>query len=359
MKIVVSKSRSLLYLLFSLFFIILIIMSSLIKQWYLDGTIYWIASDAPVYYEALEIFTIEEFFNNWHWFVNLFLIFNVLIIGDLTLYLIVVMILCLFIVKYSLKFIEPKYRLFYLLLLFIFPYANITFFSINKEVFMFYSILLFCCYYLNKSTYILIFALLLAFCARSYLMISLVLMLFVFPVKYKPRWSLLLFTIVSLSILPFIISQLSGFSIHLIDGEIGRAAILFSSLIREGLYIIVYPFKYLILMLSKTYQGFNVGFDFSNRPQDLHEFFVSFLSLLVFSYSLYIYLFKRKSTDTRFFYLGLFSPILLQFSDIFHWRYSAFVYIFFVFYIMSYKNGLKYFLKIRKNDINNIKNKTL
>lgn len=208
---------------------------------------------------------------------------------------------------------------------------------------MFYSILLFCCYYLNKSTYILIFALLLAFCARSYLMISLVLMLFVFPVKYKPRWSLLLFTIVSLSILPFIISQLSGFSIHLIDGEIGRAAILFSSLIREGLYIIVYPFKYLILMLSKTYQGFNVGFDFSNRPQDLHEFFVSFLSLLVFSYSLYIYLFKRKSTDTRFFYLGLFSPILLQFSDIFHWRYSAFVYVFFIFYILSYKNGLKYF----------------
>ena len=69
--------------------------------------------------------------------------------------------------------------------------------------------------------------------------------------------------------------------------------------------------------------------------------------------------FKRKSTDTRFFYLGLFSPILLQFSDIFHWRYSAFVYVFFVFYIISYKNGLKYFLKIRKNDMNNIKNKTL
>ncbi len=248
MKIVVSKSRSLLYLLFSLFFIILIIISSLIKQWYLDGTIYWIASDAPVYYEALEIFTIEEFFNNWHWFVNLFLVFNVLIIGDLTLYLIVVMILCLFIVKYSLKFIEPKYRLFYLLLLFIFPYANIT----------------------------------------------------------------------------------------------------FSSLIRDGLYIVIYPFKYIILMLSKTYQGFNIGFNFSNRPQDLHEFFVSFLSLLVFSYSLYIYLFKRKSTDTRFFYLGLFCPILLQFSDIFHWRYSAFVYVFFIFYIISYKNGLNYFINIKR-----------
>lgn len=343
MKIVVSKSRSLLYLLFSLFFIILIIMSGLIKQWHLDGNIYWIASDAPVYYEALEIFTIEEFYNNWHWFVNLFLVFNVLIIGDLTLYLIVVMILCLFIVNYSLKFIEPKYRLFYLLLLFIFPYANITFFSINKEIFMVYSVVLFCIYYLNKSIVILILALLLACFARSYLMVSLVLMLFIFPVKYKPRWILLLFTMVILSILPFILSELSGFSTNLVDGEIGRAAILFSSLIRDGLYIVIYPFKYLILMLSKTYQGFNVGFNFSNRPQDLHEFFVSFLSFVVFSYSLYIYLFKRKIADNRFFYLGLFSPMLLQFSDIFHWRYCSFVYVFFIFYIISYKNGLKYF----------------
>lgn len=343
MKIVVSKSRSLLNLLFSLFFIILITISSLINQWHIDGSIYWISSDAPVYYEALEIFTTEEFFNNWHWFINLFLVFNVLIIGDLTLYLIFVIILSLVIVNYSLKFIEPKNKLFYLLLLLIFPYANITFFSINKEVFMFYSVVLFCIYYLNKSIVILILALLLAFFARSYLMVSLVLMLLIFPVKYKPRWSLLLFIMAIISILPFILSELSGFSTNLIDGEIGRTAILFSSLIRDGLYIIVYPFKYLILMFSKTYQAFNVGFNFSNRPQDLHEFFVSFLSLLVFSYSFYIYLFKKKSTDTRFFYLGLFSPILLQFSDIFHWRYSAFVYVFFVFYIMSYVNGLKYF----------------
>lgn len=348
MKIVVTKSNSLLFFFFSALLIILIIMSGLIKQWHLDGTIYWIASDAPVYYEALEIFTIEEFFNNLHWFINLFLVFNVNLIGDLTLYLILVMILSLLIVNYSLKFIEPKNRLFYLLLLLIFPYANITFFSINKEVFMFYSVVLFCIYYLNKSIVILILALLLAFFARSYLMISLILMLFIFPVKHKPRWSLLLFIMVVLSILPFIMSQFVGFSNNLLDGEIGGAAIVFSSLIREGLYIIVYPFKYLILMLSKTYQGFNVGFDFSNRPQDLHEFFVSFFTLLVFIYSFYIYIFKRKFADSRFFYLALFSPMLLLFSDIFHWRYSAFVYSFFIFYIISYKNGLQYFRKLEK-----------
>ena len=348
MKIIVSKSSSLLFLFFSVLLIIIIIMSSLIKQWHLDGSIYWIASDAPVYYEALEIFTLEEFFNNWDWFVNLSLVFNVQLIGNITLYLIIVMFLCLLVVKYSLKFIKPKYKLFYLLLLLIFPYANITFFSINKEVFMFYSVVLFCCYYLSKSTYILIFALLLAFSARSYLMISLILMLFIFPVRYKPRWSLLLLTMICLSILPFVLSNLIGFSTDLLDGEIGGTAILFSSLIREGLYIIVYPFKYIILMLSKTYQGFNVGFNFSNRPQDLHEFFVSFLSFVVFSYSLYIYLFKRKIADNRFFYLGLFSPMLLQFSDVFHWRYCSFVYVFFIFYIISYKSGLNYFINIKR-----------
>ncbi len=231
MKIIISKSSSLLFLFFLALLIILVLVSSLVEQSHADGSIYWIASDAPVYYDALKIFTLEEFFNNWHWFINLFLLFNALLIGDLILYLIAVMILCLFIVKYSLKFIEPKHRLFYLFLLLVFPYANISLFSINKEVFMFYSILLFCCYYLNKSTIILIFALLLAFSARSYLMISLVLMLFVFPVKYKPRWSLLLFAMVSLSILPFVISELVGFSDNLLDGEVGGLAILFSSLI--------------------------------------------------------------------------------------------------------------------------------
>ncbi|QKF58968.1 hypothetical protein [Aliarcobacter lanthieri] len=345
MKTIISRSKSLLLLFFVLLVSLLIILSSNIEKWHIDGSIYWIASDAPVYYNALEIFTLEEFFNNWDWFINLSLVFNVQLIGNITLYLIIVMFLCLLVVKYSLKFIKPKYKLFYLLLLLIFPYANITFFSINKEVFMFYSVVLFSCYYLNKSIQILLFSLLLAFSARSYLMISLILMLFIFPVRYKPRWSLLLLTMICLSILPFVLSKLVGFSTDFIDGEIGGMAILFSSLIREGLYMIVYPFKYLILMLSKTYQGFNVGFNFNNRPQDLHEFFVSFLSFLVFCYSLYIYIFKRKFTDTRFFYLALFSPILLQFSDIFHWRYSAFVYVFFVFYIISYKNGLRYYLK--------------
>ena len=182
-------------------------------------------------------------------------------------------------------------------------------------------------------------------------------MLFIFPVRYKPRWSLLLFTMVILSILPIIMPQFIGFSINLTDGEIGGSAIIFFSLIREGLYLLVYPFKYFILMLSKTYQAFNVGFDFSNRPQDLHESLVSFFSVSVFVYSFYIYLFKRKFADTRFFHLALFSPLLLLFSDIFHWRYSAFVYVFFIFYIISYKKGLQYFLK--KNDINNIKNKII
>lgn len=357
MKIIVSKSSSILFLFFLALLLTLVLISDSIKQWHLDGSIYWIASDAPVYYKALEIFTFEEFFSNWIYFTNLFLVFNVQLIGDLTLYLILVMIVCLFIIRYSLKFIEPKYRLFYLFLLLIFPYSNITFFSINKEVFMFYSVVLFCCYYLNKSTMILIFALLLAFCARSYLMISLILMLFIFPVKHKPRWSLLLFIMVVLSISPLIISQFVGFSNNLLDGEIGGAAIVFSSLIREGLYIIVYPFKYLILMLSKTYQAFNVGFDFSNRPQDLHESLVSFFTVAVFVYSLYIYIFKRKFADTRFFYLALFSPLLLLFSDIFHWRYSAFVYVFYVFYIISYRNGLKYDLIIRHKNYSNMINK--
>ena len=54
----------------------------------------------------------------------------------------------------------------------------------------------------------------------------------------------------------------------------------------------------------------------------LHLFLAVILYLVVFKYSLHIYLLKIKSM-----YL----------------EYSAFVYVFFIFYIISYKNGLKYF----------------
>ena len=344
-----TKSQIVIFFIFSILFLVLISLSSYIKEWHDDGTIYWISSDAPVYYAALEEFPLKTFFENIDYFKNLLIVFNVNLIGNITSYLLITMIICYFIIKYSLNYINARYRILYIFLLMIFPYANIAFYSINKEIFAFYSIILFSCYYLNKSWKILLIALLLSLFARSYIALCLISMLFIFPVRYKPRWYLLFIYMIFISLLPFFLGETQGFENSLLDQEnAGASAVLFSSLIREGLFVFIYPFKYLIMMSSKFYQLFNVGFDFGARPQDLHEGIVSLLTIILFVISIYIYIFRRKYADSRFFYLALFSPALLQFSDIFHWRYSAFVYVFYVFYIMSYKNGLNYFTNIKK-----------
>lgn len=339
----VSISRIILLFYFIFVWLFLFFYQRFIEDLHVNGLIYWISSDAPVYYNRAEIYSIEDFLENPHYFLNLMPIFIYNIVGGLFNYLIFVSILGFFVFFYSLEFIDKRFRVIYLIVLIIFPYTSLTYFSINKEIFAFLSAILLACYYNKQVVYILFFSLVLAFFARSYLFLTYVLMLFIFPVNgaRKPRWKFLLSVFLGISIIPFVISSFVGFGEDgLVQSDAGRSAIYFSSLISNGWYIAVYFAKYLILMLSKGYQGFNVGFDFSARLQDAHEFVVSLLSSLFFvaaigRHLLVKYSFKDNKNDSRFLYLALFSPVLLLFSDIFHWRYSSFVFVFLLFYFFS------------------------
>lgn len=341
MNVSISRVILLIYFIFVWFF--LFFYQHFIEDLHVNGLIYWISSDAPVYYNSAEIYSIEDFLENPHYFLNLMPVFIYNMVGGLLNYLIFVSILGFFIFFYSLEFIDKRFRVIYLIVLIIFPYTSLTYFSINKEIFAFLSAILLACYYNKQVVYILFFSLVLAFFARSYLLLTYVLMLFLFPVNgsRKPRWNFLLLFFLCISIVPFLISSFVGFGTKdLIQSDAGGAAIYFSSLILNGWYIAIYFAKYIILMLSKGYQGFNVGFDFSGRLQDAHEFFVSLLSSLFFiaaisRHLLAKYSIKENKNDSRFLYLALFSPIILLFSDIFHWRYSSFVFVFLLFYFFS------------------------
>jgi len=335
----ISRSELFLFICFFIIWVFIFLFNSEIEEAHISEFIYWISSDAPVYYNNMDNFQLDSFFSNPQYFVNLMPIFIYNIFDGMQGYLLFVSVIGFFVIRFSLKFIERKYRVFYICFLMIFPYVSLGFFSINKEIFSLLSAILFSCYYKDGKLATLFFACVLAFFARSYLLLSFLFVVFFVPVNgCFLRWRFFIFFLLLISVFPYFISDLNGFDANYGDNA-GFTAIFTSKLIHDGFYFIIYFLKYFLLLTSKFYQAFNVGFDFSGRVQDFHEFIVSFITLIIFSLSIYCFCMKKKSRkDKRYIYMALVSPVIVMFSDIFHWRYASFVYIFYLFYLFSSKD---------------------
>lgn len=337
----ISFSKSLFFVYFIFTWCVIIFYNYEIEAAHVNEMIYWISSDAPVYYEKSDQFLPRDFIESPWLFINLMPLFLYNILGGMLGYLLLVSLCGYFVFLSSLQYINPEYRLLYAVLLLIFPYTSLTFFSINKEIFALMSAIMLACYYKSYKVYYFLFALALAFCARSFLVVSYIFIVFIFPPMptKKPKWLILFLVFIGISCIPFFVNSFIGFdfSYHTHEGA-GRAASYLSRIISNGGYFLVYYVKYLLLLFSKFYQAFNVGFDFSNRVQDGHEFLVSLLTVIVFIASFYFFYVKKNLANKCFFYLALFSPVFLMFSSIFHWRYSSFVYVFYLFYLFSNDN---------------------
>lgn len=337
----ISLSKLILFASFIFIWLVIFFFHHEIELAHVNGMIYWISSDAPVYYEGIDKFSLSDFIESPSFFINLMPLFIYNLIGGMLGYLLLISICAFFVFLTSLQYIRPKQRLLYTFLLLIFPYTSITFFSINKEIFALLSAIMLACYYKNDKALYLLFALILAFCARSYLAISYVFLVFIFSPKpmQKPKWLILFLTFILISTIPVFLGSTVGYDAPPLEHDgIGRTASFFFELVSNGGYFLVYFIKYLMLLFSKFYQGFNASFDFSNRLQDGHEFVVSLLTIIMFFYSLYFVYFKKYNSNKVYFYLALFAPILLMFSNILHWRYSSFVYVFYLFYLFSNDN---------------------
>lgn len=228
-----------------------------------------------------------------------------------------------------------KARLAFLGAALVFPYFVFGFLSLNKEVYAMCAAIFFACYMARGRWGYLAIALVLAACARYYLLFALLLLPVLVPRDGPPRWRLVVALLAAISIAAPIAKELvPAYSSEDVTEVAGQTGLLFSKAIDSYAYALVYPLKYLVLIPTKAY-SLLIG---SDRAGDPMEAVVSLASLVALVMACLIALRKgsRSAAPTvrRLVIAGLVAPVPIMWSEIMHWRYYSFVYFFFVFAIV-------------------------
>lgn len=223
-------------------------------------------------------------------------------------------------------------RMLFLVMSMLFPYFAFGFLGLNKEIYAMSSAIFFGSYYILGKRSHLIFALLIGACARYYMLIALLTLLFtvprVGPVRYGRMLAVLAAASMAAPLAALFVPQYSAEG--LLEGA-SFASTLFSTLINNFAYGVAYPLKYLVLIPSRAY-AFLVG-----ASEDAMGGMVSILSLVVLFWALAILRDRRRPADPlikRLVIAGLAAPIPIMWSEIMHWRYYSFVYFFFLYAIV-------------------------
>ncbi len=210
----------------------------------------------------------------------------------------------------------------------VFPYFLFGFLSLNKEVYAMCSAIFFASYLVRGYRSHVLWALVFAICARYYMVIALLALLFLVPRTGPPRikWTVVLLMLISI-VAPIAKSMVPEYSSEDLLEAPGVAGIFFSKSIDAYAYVLVYPFKYLALIPLRAY-SFLID---PSRMGNAMEGVISLLTLAVVLPSLWI-LFARRATSTpqvrRLIVAALVAPVPIMWSEIMHWRYYSFVYFF-------------------------------
>lgn len=229
---------------------------------------------------------------------------------------------------------DPMFKRVYAGLVLIIPYFMAGFVAIGKEVFIGSAVLLFLAY-LNSGLYRYLFlSIFLAVFGRM-LFIPIILFLWLF---YRvPRYrSALLFVLAIITILtPIIgISSPGAPALNFADGA-GSLSVLFATLVDYGFYPIIYPFKYVYVLISQVY-NFELGRSFFYDT----KIYMRLLSSLWMIFSVIFVLVNWRLwwgdyVARTVFYCFLLAPFIILFFDFNKVRYIYFVQ-FFLNYILAY-----------------------
>lgn len=214
-----------------------------------------------------------------------------------------------------------------------FPYFLFGFLSLNKEIFAMCSAIFFASYMSRGLLRHLIISLLLALCARYYMLIALLALVVLFPRGGPPRYRMILAMLVSISLAaPFVKMLIPGYSSEgLIDAPT-FTSVLFAKIIDSFGYALIYPVKYLVLIPTRAYSLLIDPTRLANGMEGV----VSIISLLVLTVAAWIMLSRKPTTVLvkRLILMALVAPIPIMWTEIMHWRYFSFVYFFFLFAIV-------------------------
>ena len=303
-----------------------------------DESIHYVASDATIYYTLYDLLyadmALEE--SPTLLLVGSPILFMKLAGGELLFVQAANLLVMVLTLGAAFKCLPPvRARLAFLGAALVFPYFVFGFLSLNKEVYAMSAAIFFACYMVRGHWSHLVIALVLAACARYYLLVALLLLPVLVPRDGPIRWRLVVALLVAVSIAAPIAKQLvPGYSSEDVTEVAGLTGQLFSKAIDSYGYALVYPLKYLALIPTKAYSLF-LG---SDRAGDPMEAVVSLASLIAFVMACRILLRKGRRRAgpavRRLVFAGLVAPVPIMWSEIMHWRYYSFVYFFFVFAIV-------------------------
>jgi hypothetical protein len=325
--------------LFSVLTVLLFFLKDNILSAHVNGQIYIVSSDAPVYLQAYEnIYSDRPLLDITSlYFLNsspvfLLKIFN----GNLLIILTANLLLMFASLKVALNcFKDRNSRILFIIGALLFPSFLVGFLSLNKEIYAMSSAIFFASYYLRGKIFHLIIALILAFLARYYMFMALIFTMMVFPRKMKPRYRVALITLLVISLsVPFLKSFIPGYSNENLLEDAGVTSRFYSYVIDSFGYILIYPIKYLGLVPMRLW-SVAIG---SERMQDSMEAIVSLLSILLIVAALYIIVMKKRlsSQFNSLIMMAFIAPIPIMWTEITHWRYFSFVYFFLLFAVVEY-----------------------
>ena len=321
---------------FLLLLTLLLILRSELWAAHQDETIHYLASDAATYFSLYEgLYAEADLAEN----PALFVIGSPILFMKLSngnLFLIQICNLALMAISMKVAFgCLPTFRgrMAFMAGAFAFPYFLFGFLSLNKEVYAMCSAIFFASYMVRGKWAHLLAALLLAACARYYMLIALLSLLVLVPRDGRPRYRLIVALLVCISIAaPLLKSVIPGYSAEELLEDSGAVGLLFSKIVDSFGYALIYPIKYLALIPMRAY-GLLIG---SGRTTDVMEGVVSITSLALLLLALRIVR-ERKPTSpvvSRLIVAAFVAPIPIMWSEIMHWRYYSFVYFFLLFAVV-------------------------
>lgn len=306
---------------------------------HIDESILKVASDASIYFEVYETLYVDAELAETP---SLFLVgspilFLKLASGNLFLVELCNLALMLVALRVGLKAL-PSYRtrMGFLAGALVFPYFVFGFLGLNKEIYAMSSAIFFGSYLLHGRRTHLLAALVLAACARYYMLIALIVLLPSVPRSGPPRYWLMLLTLLAVSVAaPISKHFIPQYSTEGLLESSGMAGIVFSTLIDAYGYVIAYPLKYIVLLPTRAYT-YLMG-----AGEDAMGGVVSICSMVIFCRAVAIVLARKRVRPSpevmRLVVVGLVAPIPIMWSEIMHWRYYSFVYFFFLYAVVLHR----------------------
>ncbi|WP_318484981.1 hypothetical protein [Photobacterium leiognathi] len=326
------KLTCILTMLFVISFVLLF--KDQIQIMHLNGFSYWFSSDGGEYMKLYNTYKEHSLYEAFDKLYAIGAPILMLMMFKGSVYPSLIFSSCLFFLSLCLFLLSiEKNRLAFFVLCLLNPFVFLSFFAINKEIYVITSMLFFLSYYNTSKKKFLILCLMSVLFCRIYMFPVFLFLFFIFPINGEIRRKTLISSILFISLAAQVTLNLWG-KTGLLDNS-GFISVFFSKLINDYLYFIAYIPKYIYLVFMRFLSVIDVGF-VGVYKSNLRDMMVSFYTIILILFSILKYFRSNiKCSDTRYLIMAIIAPYPIMFNEILHWRYYIFVLPIYLAYILG------------------------